>query len=76
VGLCSPGELFIQRERVSMAGLVLARQKGEVIEIGDKITVTVVSLDSGRVRLLIKAPIDVMVHRGEVADAIRRGEEP
>jgi carbon storage regulator len=76
VGLCSPGELFIQRERVSMAALVLSRKKGESIEIGNNIVVTVVELTSGKVRLQIKAPIDVMVYRKEVADAIRRGEEP
>jgi carbon storage regulator len=75
-GVVFTGRAFIQRERVSMAGLVLSRKQGEAIEIGDKIVVTVVELTSGKVRLHVKAPIEVMVHRKEVADAIRRGEEP
>lgn len=46
--------------------LVLARRKGQVINIGDDITVTVVSAENGHVRIGIEAPHDIPVHRHEV----------
>ena len=53
--------------------LVLSRNRDEVIEIGDDIEIHVVDVRSdGRVRLGIVAPRDVVVHRKEVADEIRR----
>jgi carbon storage regulator len=53
--------------------LVLSRQKGESIRIGD-IQVTVVEIRGGKVRLAIEAPLDVPVHREEVYGAIKKGE--
>ncbi len=50
--------------------LILARRIGESIVIGDNITVTVVQLRSGRVRLGIEAPSDVSVHRQEVFERL------
>lgn len=50
--------------------LVLSRKFGEAIKIGDNITITVVTLDSGKVRLGIDAPPDVSVHRQEIFDCI------
>ena len=47
--------------------LVLSRRLGETIHIGDDITVTVVYIDRGKVRLGIKAPRSVPVDREEVA---------
>jgi carbon storage regulator len=46
--------------------LVLARKLGERIMIGDRIVVTVVNLDHGRVRLGIEAPREVPVFRKEI----------
>lgn len=43
--------------------LVLSRKVGETIKIGDLITITVVSLDSGKCRLGIDAPIALDVVR-------------
>jgi len=54
--------------------LVLAREKNESITIGDDITVTVVGIQGGKVRLGIIAPLAVPVHRSEVCDAIKREE--
>jgi carbon storage regulator len=53
-------------------GLTLSRRKEDTIEIGDKITIKVVEIVGGRVRLLITAPAEIDIQRGEVADAIRR----
>ena len=50
--------------------LVLTRKKGESIVIGDDIEVKIVETDGDAVRVGIKAPREVAVHRREVFDAI------
>jgi carbon storage regulator len=50
--------------------LVLSRRQGETIVIGDGITVTVLAVDGGRVKLGIVAPAEVPVHREEVYQKI------
>lgn len=56
--------------------LVLTRHKEEKVVIttaaGERITVMVMGLDRGRVRLGFDASKDVTVHRKEVQDAIDR----
>jgi carbon storage regulator len=53
--------------------LVLSRKKNEVIEIDNgRINVMVVEIRGDKVRLGIVAPTEVPVHRGEVAEAIRK----
>ena len=51
--------------------LVLEREVGEQIMIGDYV-VTVTAIRGRKVRLGVKAPRDVPVHRGEVFERIRR----
>jgi carbon storage regulator len=46
--------------------LILTRKEGEAIVIGDGITVRVVGVVGGQVKLGIQAPRDVPVHREEV----------
>jgi carbon storage regulator len=46
--------------------LVLTRRAGERLLIGDNISVTVVSVERGKVRLGIEAPPDVLVLREEL----------
>lgn len=50
--------------------LVLSRQQGEEIVIGDGIRVCVVEIRAGRVNLGISAPRDVAVHRREIWESI------
>lgn len=50
--------------------LVLSRKCGEKIIIGDNITVEVVEIQGGKVRLGIVAPREVPVHRQEIYQAI------
>jgi len=57
------------------AMLVLSRHKDETIMIGDDIELTVVDIRGDKVRLGIKAPSQVPVHRKEVYDAIRKENE-
>ena len=51
--------------------LVLSRQRDETIMIGDDIELTVVDIRGDKVRLGIKAPPHVAVHRKEIYDAIK-----
>lgn len=46
--------------------LVLSRKAGEVINIGDNITIQVVDIDRGKIRLGITAPRDVPIWRAEL----------
>ncbi|RME85713.1 MAG: carbon storage regulator [Zetaproteobacteria bacterium] len=43
--------------------LVLTRKKGEAIAIGETITVRVLGVDRGQVRLGIEAPREVVIRR-------------
>lgn len=51
--------------------LVLSRQRDQTIMIGDDIEITVIDIRGDKVRLGIRAPREVSVHRKEVYDAIR-----
>src|ERR1700710_1571956 len=52
--------------------LVLSRQRDETIMIGDDILITVVDIRGDKVRLGITAPKEVMVHRKEVYEEIKK----
>ena len=52
--------------------LVLSRHRDEMITIGDDIQITVVDIGRQRVRLGIKAPTQISVHRKEVYEAIKK----
>lgn len=52
--------------------LVLARHLNESIMIGDNIEIIVVSVQHDQVKLGIKAPRSVAVHRKEVFEEIQR----
>ena len=51
--------------------LVLSRQKDQTIMIGDDIEITIVDVKGDKVRIGIRAPADVPVHRKEVYLAIK-----
>jgi carbon storage regulator len=53
--------------------LVLSRKVNEKIIIDGYIVLTVVRIRGGIVRIGVDAPVDVTVHRQEVADEIARG---
>jgi carbon storage regulator len=51
--------------------LILTRRPGESVRIGDDITVTVLGIKGGQLRLGFTAPKHVSVHREEVFKRIR-----
>ncbi|MBA1205372.1 carbon storage regulator CsrA, partial [Pseudomonas capeferrum] len=55
--------------------LVIGREVGEVITIGDDIRIHVLALENGIVRFGISAPRSVEVHRSEVYQRIKAGAE-
>lgn len=48
--------------------LVLGRRRDEAIMIGDDVEIVVLGIQDGKVRLGIKAPENVEVHRREIYD--------
>jgi carbon storage regulator len=52
--------------------LILTRRAGETLVIGDGIEITVLGTKGNQVRLGVKAPRDVPVHRAEIAERIRQ----
>jgi carbon storage regulator len=46
--------------------LILTRRVGESIKIGDEVTVKPINTKDGQVKILIIAPREITVHRGEI----------
>jgi carbon storage regulator len=55
--------------------LVLSRRVGEAIIINDDITITVVGVKGGQVRLSIDAPREVSIYRDELYERIKQGKK-
>ena len=51
--------------------LILTRRTGESVKVGDEVTVTVLGVKGGQVRLGFTAPPNVAVHREEVYERIK-----
>jgi len=52
--------------------LVLTRRIGESLMIGSRVTVTVVAVKGGQIRIGVNAPKSIPVHREELYERIRR----
>ena len=55
--------------------LVLTRKLGELIRVGDAVTVRVLEVKGNQVRLGVEAPTEVRIYREEVYRAIRKENE-
>jgi carbon storage regulator CsrA len=51
--------------------LVLSRNVGETLHIGDDITVTVLGVQGNQARIGIDAPKDIQVHREEIYQVVQ-----
>jgi carbon storage regulator len=51
--------------------LILTRREGETVRIGEHVTVTVLRVKGGQVRIGVNAPKDVAVQREEIAERMR-----
>jgi carbon storage regulator len=67
------GRVFPHRKESAI--LVLSRNEGQRIMIGENIVITLVSIHGDKVRLGIDAPPEVSVHREEIWNAIKRDKE-
>ena len=56
--------------------LILTRRIGEIIRIGDDVTVTVRGVTGNQVRVGVEAPKDIPVHREEIFERIRHERDP
>lgn len=54
--------------------LILTRRAGESLVIGENIAITVLGVKGNQVRIGVKAPREVSVHREEIFDRIQREE--
>ena len=52
--------------------LVLTRKEGESITIGDHIELTVLEVKGDQIKLGIKAPKEIDIHRKEIYEAIQK----
>ncbi len=52
--------------------LILTRRVGETLKIGEQVDVTVLGVKGNQVRIGIKAPKTVAVHREEIFERIQR----
>jgi len=55
--------------------LILTRKSGEMIRIGDAVTVRVLEIRGNQVRLGVEAPGDVRIYREEVYRAIQKEQD-
>ena len=68
-------DAFDDRGSEAIGMLILTRRVGETVMIGEEVTVTVLGVKGNQVRLGVNAPKDVPVHREEIFERIKRGED-
>lgn len=55
--------------------LILTRRVGETVMIGNEIEVTVLGVKGNQVRVGVKAPREIEVHREEIYERIKKEEQ-
>jgi len=65
----------MDRSKGDTGMLILTRRVGETLMIGDEVTVTVLGVKGNQVRIGVRAPKHVSVHREEIYERIRAEQE-
>ena len=55
--------------------LILTRKVGESLLIGDDISLTILNVRGNQVKIGVKAPKDISVHRAEIYQRIKQAED-
>lgn len=55
--------------------LILTRRIGEIIRVGDDVKINVLDVKGSQVRIGVKAPNNIPVHREEIYQRIRNENE-
>lgn len=55
--------------------LILTRKVGESLLIGDDIAITILNVRGNQVKIGVKAPKDISVHREEIYQRIKQAED-
>lgn len=55
--------------------LILTRRVGEALIIGDEVAVTILGVKGNQVRIGVRAPKHVTVHREEIYERIQAGQD-
>jgi carbon storage regulator len=67
------GAMDATRARRQWNMLILTRRPTETLVIGDNVTITVLAIKGGRVRIGVNAPREIIVNREEILEKTRRG---
>jgi carbon storage regulator len=55
--------------------LILTRRVGESLMVGDQVRVTILAIKGQQVRVGVQAPKTIAVHRKEIYERIKRGQD-
>ncbi|WP_032093979.1 MULTISPECIES: carbon storage regulator CsrA [Pasteurellaceae] len=55
--------------------LILTRKVGESLLIGDDVSITILNIRGNQVKIGVKAPKDVSVHREEIYQRIKEAQD-
>ncbi|MDH3947383.1 MAG: carbon storage regulator [Gammaproteobacteria bacterium] len=68
--------MFLRKKRKDKSPtLILTRNRGETVKIGDDIDVTLLGVKGSQATISIKAPRDVTIRRDEISRKVQQGKD-